>query len=710
MPFWEGKDITSVSLSAQSLIEENPNFLKKAIVQAIQTGADIGNTILASVKNNPAILLNRYYLQAANLHNQYPTCYIEYNFDLSKYYSIFRDILFSEYGNVTIIKATIEKLDPDFYLTYRAEKVFGTLSIDLFNAGNSDYYIYTNFNVPPGIGKRSLYGVIYQGIWLKENTQIILYIMREFKYKWTTYRNGGTLEEWINYNNFFYHVTFKTNDGKIHRWLYDPLTYVYPQLPIYELIENTPKFFPFLQIKKDWAYIDTSIDPYKSSLFIGKIIGIDINKFKTQLQNSGEDSKIYNAWVTHAVDIRSTNPAAIKYMFLFFRKYYQTNNPIGATFNSDGTITNINFNIWKSIRQGIQIIEGSSNFYLFYSHVSHHFTYENIGIRNTYKSNITILPELVLSGPQYEYDYNRHKNILKSRTFRLERSFISLKKQLDSNICEVLNIHGLGFNSVIGGIESEYVKLNSAAELPMLLPLDFNIWKDLDIKDKNAFGYATYQLLIQGYQVTHLKWYETSSFANFLTFIGRFFALVTLGQSLAISELTVTAILSTLATEIGSMAIVTLAVAELTKLAGPEAAIIFSAIAAGYGIVNQQTVLIELPFADFLLAMTQSVFNGIQMGMASISEELAKETQSELDVNKQRLDELKKQSESLYKKEDNPLYGLHLLTKKALIFTNETPEQFYNRTIHNTNPGVDSLSFISSCIGNYLKLPKPEIV
>jgi hypothetical protein len=147
----------------------------------------------------------------------------------------------------------------------------------------------------------------------------------------------------------------------------------------------------------------------------------------------------------------------------------------------------------------------------------------------------------------------------------------------------------------------------------------------------------------------------------------------------------------------------------VAKAFGAEAGLIFSAIAMTYSLSSMAISPNGLPFADLALAVASAVSQGVQQNLAEAFEALYSESEAFLLSSKDKLEELEKAKSMLYDNKDsiNPLF---LIAAKSMIYTNESPQDFINRTIHNPNPGVATLAAIHNYVSGQLTLPKPPVV
>lgn len=147
----------------------------------------------------------------------------------------------------------------------------------------------------------------------------------------------------------------------------------------------------------------------------------------------------------------------------------------------------------------------------------------------------------------------------------------------------------------------------------------------------------------------------------------------------------------------------------LVEMIGGESALILAAIAAvvsAFAGSGGNTGIGQLLNADTLMKAATIITDAVKESIEDDYLELQKEIEEEARLNKEREEELDDLLAEL-----GPSYTMDMAkvsVRLELPNFNEKPSDFFNRSVHLTNPGVLSLDAIDSYIGNALTLPVVE--
>lgn len=719
MGLFSGKYVEQVSLSSIPLMKEFPNFKKRALLNALATGGDIVEALQQATLAGIANKMERMYGEAQR---DFPYG-LPYSDITQEYRPEVTDVVLAQilqrvYGGLVleIRNSTLARLNNDFYMKHIFGDMYGfdpdninptgTPPGTIYLSGKPKYYFMRYTRAATGVFLVDyLYGPMGTG-----SQGQPLYVTRS-----QVFASPGSLD------TYFYQVEWRDGSGRIRFWVYDPLLNTHPELSSATEIDAAPNFAPVIPIKENNAYLNPTSQLYTSSKKLLKLIGLDFDYLADQIKESGSDGTIYNAYVTLAINIRSTVPEVRQYLYRFFSKVKSTlvlrDTANSSVLDSNGSFLpdKVTLDIWKSWRYGITIRESNFNFFIWYTHMTQKTTVGVIGAVGTVLSIVTTLTDIVI--PEFiGSDYDQSGNpIGYTRYHRVNRSYITFKKQISPTVTHAITIHGITANSEIHGRLSDSVTLSHAPEFQLLIPLDADIWIQTPKVEREKLSFASMQLVLHGYQVTYLHWYETTSFSMFVKFIGAVLTIYLLGSdgglfaqigaAIAGEVGALAALATTLLTIAGTSAVGNLIAKEL----GGEAGLIFAAVAMAYSVSSMGISNDGLPFADLALAISSAVSQGVQKNLAEAFETLYSEAQAFLLSSKEKMEEVEKAKSMLYDNKDsiNPLF---LIAAKGIIYTNESPEDFITRTIHNPNPGVATLAAIRNYVSGQLALPKPPVV
>lgn len=721
MGLFSGKYVEQVSLSSIPLMKEFPNFKKRALLNALATGGDIVDALQQASQANISKKMVRMFKEAQEYYPYglpYSDITQEYRPEVTT--GMMAQVLRRVYGNVVldVTSMSLSRLNNDFYMKH----IFG----DRYGF-DPDHLTAPTGVTPPGTiylpGKPLYWFVHYtratNGVFLvdylyspigTDNQGQPLYVTRSEIFP----SPGGP-------DVYFYQVEWLDTSFRKRFWVYDPELRTHPELDTITDIDAAPNFGPVIPIKENNAYLVPGTTLYTASKKLLDLVGLDMQYLVDQIKESGSDGTIYNAYFALAVNIRSEVQEVRRYLYRFFTRL-RSGLVLQDTYNSSVLDENGSFipnrltlDIWKNWRYGITIKESNFNFFIWYTHLTQKTSVGVIGVVGTVISTVTTLTDVFVNefiGSGYDQSDN---SIDYTITHRINRSYITFQKQIASGVIHSIRVHGITANSEIHGKLSDSVTLSHAPEFQLLIPLEADIWGETPNVELEKLSFAGMQLVLHGYQVTYLHWYETTSFSMFIKFVGAVLTIYSLGSdgglfaqigaAIAGEVGALAALATTLLTIAGTSAVGNLIAKEL----GGEAGLIFAAVAMAYSVSSMGISNDGLPFADLALAISSAVSQGVQKNLAEAFETLYSEAQAFLLSSKEKMEEVEKAKSMLYDNKDsiNPLF---LIAAKGMIYTNESPEDFITRTIHNPNPGVATLAAIRNYVSGQLALPKPPVV
>jgi len=250
----------------------------------------------------------------------------------------------------------------------------------------------------------------------------------------------------------------------------------------------------------------------------------------------------------------------------------------------------------------------------------------------------------------------------------------------------------------------------------LLIPLDRDICQFMSPFDREVLYQRSLHMVYNSHVVQKIRWYESGFFKAVLMVIG--IVLIAMGNPLgkfAIAvEAGIQAVIVFVIQEI-IIGIVLKAMAfkflfvQLAKVIGGELLLFIAAIAAIAGIyldVKDISTFLKLTAKDMLF-LSNSMVSATQ---EFISDEYA-DLISEYDAYFDQADELWKQIEEA-NKDLNSFLGLNpdlFIGLQPAFVEGETPEGYFNRTIHQNNPGTESLKLIENYVSMSLLLPDDRI-
>jgi len=208
-------------------------------------------------------------------------------------------------------------------------------------------------------------------------------------------------------------------------------------------------------------------------------------------------------------------------------------------------------------------------------------------------------------------------------------------------------------------------------------------------------------------EVTYLKWYQQSWFTSLITIVGYILAIISLlydsSGNIATSILTIVenlarlyliqTIVKILASKLGSNAILAVLLVAAAAYA-----------ADGAGLADLATLLPDaITLLDVVLSVGALYGAAVNQDIQTIQDEsdrIAEEQEVLTLQHKRRMEELENTG--------NPELYAEEAARRTEKLIQESPDSFYNRTIHTPNIGVVSLDMIGNYVETSLMLPKQE--
>ena len=237
----------------------------------------------------------------------------------------------------------------------------------------------------------------------------------------------------------------------------------------------------------------------------------------------------------------------------------------------------------------------------------------------------------------------------------------------------------------------------------LLIPIDRSITDSYSIPDREKLYSRSLHFVFNSVQIIKVKWYQRGLFRAIITIVGIVIAVISMQPEIAAAVLAGTsAAYLTLALIIIEHLVIGLVIGAafklFVKLVGIKVAFIIALIAAAYGMteVLEAGSLAGAPWAQTLLQVSTGLSKAIGENLKDMFGDLLGEFQT-FDLLK---DEATKKLEAA-----NDLLNTKNYLSPFVIF-GESPNDFYNRTVHAGNIGMNGISAISSYVDIALTLPK----
>ena len=258
-----------------------------------------------------------------------------------------------------------------------------------------------------------------------------------------------------------------------------------------------------------------------------------------------------------------------------------------------------------------------------------------------------------------------------------------------------------------------------------IFPLDYRITRRLPTTTREKLYYSSLHLVMNSHVVQKTKWYEKGWFKAVIIVVAVVIAVYTgyvafeeVGALIgAVAGATTGAALASAVIALIKYIFIKLAIGYLisevlTVIAeqlGAEWALIVAAIAYYYAWQTGQGGHIDIAgtvkvTASQMLMVANGLVAAVGRVVQADMEELQKDMLAFQDYTEGKWDELEEAQALL--ETDSLLDPLQVIRMDPMFIPGETPDQYYNRVSHNTNPGVESLKLVENFVGYSLTLPR----
>lgn len=505
----------------------------------------------------------------------------------------------------------------------------------------------------------------------------------------------------------YFQAKYKTNINgipKIHYWVYQPEDGLYPSLDnvFAHNYTNPGTFFPFAIFRREKQNRATSAlentEEYQSTKKLLNYIGIDFQDFSDSVHENPDIEDIEQAVLMMAVPITTEHPLEMEYLFSFFSNAHSlmsSQKPV--TFYSDYVRGQMRKKPDDSY--AIEIADADFRVILSFDGLTKGFTTATIGEPGTYLNEIFDTQDVV------DLPFGLDVPGISTRVTR------RIRRQVTATVCEDIYIINptLRYDiyqgkSVIGAADDERT----------LIPLDYSLCKSMKALDREELYFRSLHFVANSRVTVKVKWYESGWFKTILLVVA---VVVTIMVGIeAFSTVyasfqaggALVALVELLFISIEILAITAalkMTFSLIVNAIGVEAAIYLAVAFAVYGGYRsfQAGGLGQDVWAERLLQAS----NGLTDAAGGVLKELFADYQLELQefqsMKEEALEELQKAQDLLGTQ--GLLDPLSFTGLQPMVIHGETPDNYYNRTVHSGNVGVLSYEIIENFVDISLRLP-----
>lgn len=526
----------------------------------------------------------------------------------------------------------------------------------------------------------------------------------------------------------YYYQTMYTSESTAHPlegfryWTYDPKTKVHSSLKLDKVEVNRSAFLPVAPIVIDGKRLTPELNKplYTTTKKLLEKITIDMDEVLDTVMDREENpdvDKIESAFINFALNVQSEEPSTKEYIFNFFDSFRDTSGSIEEGYNpffgiaAQKTKTDweaflaISDKKWETpVSNTIVMSDGEYDCVLSFNYIESEEIEGNIGKVGTF-SHVSEIEDPLIFGPT-------------SRPKQVELSTLKLRKQLTETTYREVLVHGLMSSTrmQVARWDSRYSRKGLVAfgdtDGQLMIPVTPYILKTLNASTQADLLYEAIVLEIYAEETIYTEWYKTPYFLNFVGDVLTFAAIVSIittgfdifntlmkkGLQAAAAKLLVELIVS---------AVVVEGIEIIAGVLGPEYTLLIAAVAAVYSLGAGDSAKFKfeikgVPTAIVLSQLATAGFNAVNSLVKDDFLLLIKEKEEFADQLRDEKEELEKAQDSLGQ---NVLSPYTMTREPYPVNTYESVDNYYLRTVEDTNPGVRSLDAIESYADNMLVLP-----
>ena len=719
---------TYVSSTTLNLIDNPPNRLKDEATFAILSGKPIVEHVMSSFINGIAIQADRAYNYAYNHYTLgLPQLSIAGMTQVSE--SIVKEAIESEnIGiDVAIIYSVIDKLNPVAAASVYLRSVRG-MQINTSVITTHPFTITKNNSVL----------VLYDVEYLTETNELKIIYRTKYinRTPLTTYNeftetismpSGLYLGDDYCIAAYYIYDTINNKYGpEEYYWFYRLSDNTHPNITPNEEVFGTRGYLPVIPLRRDNVDLtSTSLnntDLYKTSKKLLKKMGLDFEYIGSKLNENPDVAEIDHAYIMFGIDILSEKPDSIRYLAMYFD--YLRDNSIYTKHNVTSVTDLLNTSLFNklgffnnTISSGelpqLVLEEYGFNITLYYPYIESTIYSGSIGNVGYATREIK---SIQVPFTQTTNNQSFHKKTIDVIIFRVQ-----INKRQYKNITVYDLIHFNTIYNTLGVTTSLKSILDDPENENFIIPVHYGVASQLPLKSRNMLYYDSCRLVLNSYKKVKVKWYQ-SGFFKALMFIGTFVLSVFAGQSWliglgsAISSGAVAVMSYVLPAAMIGLA-VNYAAKFLVKELGVEFGMIVGVITtvAALSFNSGSTFNLlgrTLPTAETFLQIGSALMDASKNWYSSEIQNVYKQSLAFQEEAEKKWDALEEAQKLL----DLPtgLTSLDLMATTQIDsfhtpITWESPEAFYNRTVHTGNIGVLSLDVVGNYVDIMLKLPEVNI-
>ena len=490
----------------------------------------------------------------------------------------------------------------------------------------------------------------------------------EIEYFQTKYRVGDFTKYWI----------YRKGDG------------LHPALDSLFLdnVVVAGSYFPFTYFRFNKQAPNTSSDSYRTSKKMLKILGIGYDTLIDEINSNPDIGDVEQAILMFAVPPVSTKPVENRYLFDYFNRQHAALTPpqLASQQASQGAYASVGKLLGESSAPARSTVIQDNRFKMALSNtgITKRFVIGNIGKIGTHTSSYENIPVVET------YVDTETGQSVSSTSYYTEHRY---RRQATIYVYEEIVVTNLKMTYYVYG---NYTTTGDEQDSILLIPIDKLVSQNYSIPDREKLYSTSLHFVFNSRVVQKVKWYQQAWFRNFLFVVAVVLTVLYPPAGLAAWGLTGAALVAAAILYVAVVGFVLQKVFTfIVDKAGIEVATLLAIalfIYGGYRMI-QSGSFGGVPWAGDLLMLS----NGLQSAIMAAKIEDVLDQQRDFNLFIEEQTKLLEEAQAL-------LDGNTWLS--PFVVFGESPEEFYNRTVHYGNIGTLGITAISSYVDIALTLPK----
>ena len=493
----------------------------------------------------------------------------------------------------------------------------------------------------------------------------------------------------------FFHAAY-TADGVRKFFFYEDGDGAYAALDAVFDAPPSPNgsFFPFIYFRfdKKSELENTESASYKTGKQLMGHLGMDYDSVAEAINANPDIADVEQAMLMMAVPANTTNKIECRYLWDFFNDMNESRPPPERfQFQDEGLLGSIIDAVGGFDGPGVAIQDGRFKMWLDNEGIYKRRVAGKIGRIGTYSGGYQSSPAAIDAIDPVTGETTR---------FTTPGGYHFYRRQVSSAFYDEIQVVGLRtLFQIYGG----HMSIGDEEDPILLVPLDKAITGRYPMTKREELYARSLHYVFNSRVTQKVKWYQTSFFRAVLIIVmivvtvltqgataKELAALIAAGSYAAAAYIVLVKILETL--------LIRAIFKVLVRALGTKAAFVVAVLAAVAGVVDaiDSGSLAGAPFAKDLLMLSSGLTAALDTEFQDQLLNLSKEFED--------FDYWKKEQEEVLKAGRDLLGDVTHLN--PFVIFGESPQDYYNRTVHSGNIGVLSIEAVSGFVETKLQLPK----